>query len=146
MLILLRSCHQVIRCDPPSLLRVTLQATAVYMFSIIVFFIHFFFIGRAGYLYEAANFISSMIVTFLLPILFFLNVWITIMCRGYMKSVTGRMRQLVSHSIIPNISYFQDTKHSLNFFFCEYIQILGMVLLPNCVCILHCLVSGNVFY
>ena len=104
ILILLRNCHQGIRIDPPSLLKVTLQAMAVYMFSITVYIIHYF-IGRAAteaihfflgkFDYHDVNLIWSIFVTYLLPVAFFLYVWITIKCRGYMPSVTGRMKELV---------------------------------------------------
>jgi hypothetical protein len=106
ILILLRNIHLVIRCDPPSFLKVTLQATAVYLFSITVYFIHYF-IGRAAnqaydeFMYDRylwltyANLTWSLLVTYVFPILFFVYVWITIKCRGYMPSLTGRMKELV---------------------------------------------------
>jgi hypothetical protein len=101
ILILLRG-HNAIRCDPPSLLRVTLQATAVYLFSIIVFIIHYF-ITRAifkAYAFEGnrlrtADLCWSLLVSYIFPISFFVYVWITIKCRGYMPSATGRMDKLV---------------------------------------------------
>jgi hypothetical protein len=100
---LLRKINQVIRCDPPSLLKVTLQATAVYMFSIIVFIIHYL-LGRAAskafeakeqYRFWRANVILGCLVSYAFPILFFCYVLVTIKCRGYMPSVTGRTKQLV---------------------------------------------------
>jgi hypothetical protein len=97
ILILLRNIHLVIRCDPPSFLKVTLQATAVYLFSITVYFIHYFIgrVGRYNPKFNPANFTWSLLVTYVFPILFFGYVWITIKCRGYMPSLTGRMKELV---------------------------------------------------
>jgi len=97
ILILLRNIHLVIRCDPPSFLKVTLQATAVYLFSITVYFIHYFIgrVGRNNPEFNFANFTWSLLVTYVFPILFFGYVWITIKCRGYMPSLTGRMKELV---------------------------------------------------
>ena len=105
ILILLRNCHNAIRCDPPSLLKVTLQAISVYVFSIIVFIFHYF-IGRAATKAEIqddgyssrlllVNLIWSLLVTYVFPILFFGHVWITVKCLGYMPSATGPMKQLV---------------------------------------------------
>jgi hypothetical protein len=86
---------------------VNLQATAVYLFSIIVCVIHYS-IGRAAtkasmqdddYNYNRltdANITWSVVVAYFLPILFFVYVCITIKCRGYMPSATGSMKQLVS--------------------------------------------------
>jgi hypothetical protein len=96
----------MVRCDPPSLLKVTWQATAVYMFSIIVFISHYY-IGRAArkelevtfedYLwFVRANLIWTSVVIYVFPIVFFGYVWITIKCRGYMPSATGNMKELVS--------------------------------------------------
>jgi hypothetical protein len=80
---------------------VTLQAMAVYLFSIIAFIIQYF-IGRAEShqginrgLLQAAYLIWSLLVTYLFPIVFLVYVGITIKCRGYMSSVTGRMKELV---------------------------------------------------
>jgi hypothetical protein len=110
ILILLRNCHQAIQCDPPGLLKVTLQASAVYMFSMIVFTVHFF-TGIAAtrseneddddynsYKLNFANLIWSLLVTYAFPILFLIYVWISIKCRGYMQSATGRMQELVIRS------------------------------------------------
>jgi hypothetical protein len=115
ILLLLRKSHKVKRYDPPSLLKVTLQAMTVYLFSIIVFIIHYF-IGIAAteaiqkyqedfitnaimydrYLWLVnTNFIWSILVAYIFPVSFFVYVGITIKCRGYMSSVTGRMKQLV---------------------------------------------------
>jgi hypothetical protein len=92
ILTLLRNCHNVAGYSPPSLLKVTLQATAVYMFSIIIFIIHYF-IGRSIYWWE--NLYWSIPLTYFFPIIFFIYVWITIKCRGYLSSATGSMKQLV---------------------------------------------------
>ena len=97
MLVLLRNNNQVITHNPPSLLRVTLQAMSVYLFSIVVFIIHYF-IGREvikGDIDDAANFIWSVTVTYLCPTGYFFYIWITIKCRNYMPSVTESTKQLV---------------------------------------------------
>jgi hypothetical protein len=107
ILILLRNIHQVIRCDPPSLLKVTLQATCVYLFSIFVFTIH----CVVGGYYYAVNIAWSIMVAFLFPILFFVYVLITIKCHGYMSSVTGRMKELVSILFYP-ATYFSLPKYN----------------------------------
>merc|ERR1712161_55332 len=57
MLLLLRNNNQLITHNPPSLLRVSSQAMSVYLFSIIVFIIHYF-VGRAGY--SRINFLWSV--------------------------------------------------------------------------------------
>jgi len=106
MLVLLRNNNQVITHNPPSLLRVTLQAMSVYLFSIIVFIIHYF-IGREVikadmdddtnkcWRLAKANLIWSILVTYVCPIGFFIYIWITIKCRNYMPSVTESTKQLV---------------------------------------------------
>jgi hypothetical protein len=113
ILVLLRNIHQVVRCNPPSFLKVTLQAAAVYLFSITVFTIHYS-IGRYYYLQSEkddfpiyaiirekysqlvnANFIWSIVVIYVFPILFIVCVSITIIFRRYMPSVTGKMKELV---------------------------------------------------
>jgi hypothetical protein len=75
---------------------VTLQATAVYVLSIIVFMIHYF-VGRNGN--RVANLMWSVVVTYVFPNVCFGYVWITIYCRGYIPSVTGMMKQLVGISL-----------------------------------------------
>jgi energy-converting hydrogenase Eha subunit F len=81
---------------------VTLQATAVYLFSIIVFckdyFLGIFILGRAGGDYEGLIYATGaldFVVSYLFPIIFCIYVWITIKCRGYLPSATGRMKELV---------------------------------------------------
>jgi hypothetical protein len=108
VLILLRNFYNAARCDPPSLVKVSLQAAFVYLFAILVFIIHYV-IGRTSnksleqgdgdrfnYL-NNVNFCWSLTVTYFFPIIFFSYVWITIWCRGYMPSATGKMKQLVRH-------------------------------------------------
>ena len=116
ILILLRNSHNAIRCGPPSISKVTLQATAVYLFSIMVFIIYYS-IRRAAtkakmqdedkYLrLITVNLVWSLLVTYVFPILFFVYVWITIKCRGYVPSVTGRMKELVRISFYTGTYYF----------------------------------------
>ena len=108
VLILLQNSHNATRYDPPSLVKVSLQAAIVYLFAILVFIIHYV-IGRTSnksleqgdgdrFVYlNNVNFYLSLTVTYTLPIVFFSYVWITIWCCGYMPSATGRMKQLVRH-------------------------------------------------
>ena len=108
VLILLQNSHNATRYDPPSLVKVSLQAAIVYLFAILVFIIHYV-IGRTSNksleqgdgdrydYFNSVNFYWSLIVTLNFPIIFFSYVWITIWCRGYMPSATGKMKQLVRH-------------------------------------------------
>jgi len=106
VLILLRNSYNTTRCDPPSLVKVTLQAASVYSVAILVF-ITYYFIGRKQhesyyqgdfdkyYYLKDVSFYWSLVVTYLFPIIFFGYVWITIWFCGYMPSATGRMKELV---------------------------------------------------
>ena len=106
VLILLRNSYNTTRCDPPSLVKVTLQAASVYSVAILVFIIYYF-IGREQHksYYQGdfdtyrhlidINLYWSLVVPYIFPIMFFCYVWITIWCRGYMPSATGRMKELV---------------------------------------------------
>ena len=106
VLILLRNSFNITRCDPPSLVKVTLQAALVYSVAIVVFIIYYF-IGRKQhksfyqgdfdtYFYlKDVNLYWSLVVTYIFPIIFFGYVWITIWFYGYMPSATGRMKELV---------------------------------------------------
>jgi hypothetical protein len=101
ILILLRNSNQAIRYNPPSLPKVTLQSSAVYMFSIITF-ISVYFIkaeSNAPYLTYSSIVVIGL-VRYVFPILFFGYMLITIKCRGYIPSVTGRMKQLVGISLL----------------------------------------------
>ena len=106
VLILLRNSYNITRCDPPSLVKVTLQAVSVYSVAILVFMIYYA-IGRKQYKlwYQGdfdtyfylrnVNLYWSLVVTYIFPIIFFGYVWITIWFCGYMPSATGRMKELV---------------------------------------------------
>jgi len=100
--ILLRNSRQVQRHNPPSILKVTLQAAAVYCFSIISFIVDFS-IGSAAskayneYDYEKFNnmdeiaeiWFSVFPLICILPIGFLGCVCIMIWWRGYMPSMNG---------------------------------------------------------
>jgi len=86
---LLRDCHQTKVNSPPSLKKVTLQATAVYIFATIVFSIHFF----KSSLSDTATW-CFFSVTYFLPIGFVICVAVTIWARGFIPSATGRMKEL----------------------------------------------------
>ena len=113
VLILLRNSYHTTRCDPPSLVKVTLQAASVYSVAILVFVI-FYVIGRKQhksyyqgnfdtYLYlRDVNLYWSLVVTYIFPIIFFGYVWITIWFCGYMPSATGRMKELVRELLCLN--------------------------------------------
>ena len=106
VLILLRNSYNTTRCDPPSLVKVTLQAASVYSVAILAFTIYYF-IGRKQqklfyqgdfdtYLYlKNVNLYWSLVVADIFPLIFFGYVWITIWLCGYMPSATGRMKELV---------------------------------------------------
>ena len=106
ILTLLRDSYNVTRYNSPSYFKVSLQAATVCIFSILVFVIHYF-IGRAQekayeigdfgqYTYLAnVNFYWSIVISYIFPMIFFGYVWVTIWCRGYMKSAAGKMKQLV---------------------------------------------------
>ena len=104
----LRNSYNTIRCDPPSLFKVTFQAALVYLFAIVVFIIHYVIGIEKQNRLEQGNFDRneylnnvdlywSLVITYIFPIVFFGYVWITIWCRGYMSSATGEMKQVVSH-------------------------------------------------
>jgi hypothetical protein len=111
VLTLLRNSYNTTRCDPPSLAKVSLQAASVYSIAILVFIIYFV-IGkkqkksyhqgdfRTYHYLNKVNLYWSLVVTYVFPIIFFGYVWITILCRGYMPSATGKMKQLVRHIIL----------------------------------------------
>ena len=106
VLILLRNSFNITRCDPPSLVKVTLQAALVYSVAILVF-ITYYVIGRKQhtsyfqgdfdtyYYLKNVNLYLSLVVAYIFPIMFFGYVWITIWFCGYMPSATGRMKELV---------------------------------------------------
>jgi hypothetical protein len=106
VLILLRNSNQAIRYSPPSLLKVTLQSLAVYLFSFVICISDYFIKAEhnASYL-SYSSIVVIGLVTYVFPILFFSYVLITIKCRGYIPSVTGRMKQLVRISLLFCLSF-----------------------------------------
>jgi len=150
MLILLRNCHQETRSNPPSLLKVTLQAVAVYVFAILVFVVHYC-IGRAvSVAYQQGNYdrsdyldwinlIWSLVVTFILPI-----GYIIIWCRCfYMPSTPERVKELARFFFgiivifcvfwIPGMFLFlfgiaikQNSFVNMGIFFCSIQPIVSM--------------------
>ena len=111
LLVLLRNSDQFVSYNPPSLLRVTLQAVGVYLFSTIVFLTHFFIEKKAIQAYidhedgiwtrlTMANVVWSVIVSYVFPIGFFFYIWMTIRYHGYLPSVTEKTRQLVRYEYI----------------------------------------------
>ena len=106
VLILLRNSYNITHCDPPSLVKVTLQAASVYSIAILAFIIYYF-IGRKQQksfyqgdadryeYYKNVNLYWSLVVADIFPLIFFGYVWITIWFCGYMPSATGRMKELV---------------------------------------------------
>ena len=152
MLLLLRNNNQVVTHNPPSLLKVTLQAVGVYLFSIIVFLIHFF-VGQAGY--SGINLFLSVFLTYVFPIGFFFYIWITIKCRNYLPSVTESTKQLVRillFFILLYCDYYvtfatsnrHDTHEALFLYSIFTEQRVGLVLFSYCVCLLSYLASWNV--
>jgi len=99
VLILLRNSHQTRRSAPPSLLKVTLQAAAVYSFAIlvsIIFCLMYIASSKAEKKGDADKFSSLangsykfFVVSIMLPIIFVCSVCIIIWCRGYMPSMNG---------------------------------------------------------
>ena len=124
VLVLLQNSNQFMTHNPPSLSRVTLQAMAVYLLSITVF-IMYYFIGkkvieeeqrynetysdtdiRNNYKRLAlSNLVWSLLVTYAFPIGIFFSVWVIIIYRGYMPSVTAKTKQLV-RMLLLCISFF----------------------------------------
>jgi len=115
--LLLQNSRQVRRSDPPSIMKVSLQAAAVFCFSIIFFVIDYSFRSAATKAYddedyERFNNLSAIIwgiwshvfgLLAMLPIGFLGYVCIMIWCRGYMPSMNGitardkAMRELTSY-------------------------------------------------
>ncbi|OEU12063.1 hypothetical protein FRACYDRAFT_244269 [Fragilariopsis cylindrus CCMP1102] len=103
----LRNSYNTIRCDPPSLFKVTFQTALVYLFAIVVLIIHYVIGIEKQKRFEQGNFDRheylnkvdlywSLVTTYIFPIVFFGYVWITISCCGYMSSATGEMKQVLS--------------------------------------------------
>merc|ERR1712238_225082 len=99
LLNLLRNSNNATRCRPPSLMKVTIQAMVVYVISILIF-VAFFFTHKTKYKkYHTGNidaykdvtkinFAWSMILSVVIPTIFFCYVWITIWYRGYIKKLS----------------------------------------------------------
>lgn len=92
MLVLLRNNDQLVTYNPPSLLKVTLQAVGVYSFSIMIFIIHYY-IGKSSK--DEVNLGWSIVISYVFPIGFFFYIWIIIKYRGYLPTVTESTKQLV---------------------------------------------------
>jgi hypothetical protein len=100
VLVLLRNSHQARRSDPPSLLKVTMQAAALYVFAILVTVIIYFIsiaslkdyykgdFDRSNYILESAGNLF-LLVSLILPLVFVCSVCIISWCRGYMPSMNG---------------------------------------------------------
>ena len=109
LFVLLRNNERIVRHKPPTFQRVSLQAVGVYLFSIVIFCINYFVSYKIyGCLLQAecteqkqhrltnGNLFWNIVVTYILPISFFFLVWITIKCRNYLPSITGKWKELVS--------------------------------------------------
>ena len=108
VLLLLRNSHNAKKCDPPSLRRVTLQAIAVYIFSVCVGVIHYTITqvvlekawdngNRLKWRrFRRINLVWAVMVSLVCPVVFLACVTAIIWYRKYMPSATGRMRELVS--------------------------------------------------
>ena len=122
----LRNSYNTIRCDPPSLFKVTFQAALVYLFAIVVLIIHYVIGIEKQKRFEQGNFDRheylnkvdlywSLVITYIFPIVFFGYVWITIWCRGYMSSATGEMKQVVSHLLFFFNTYITGITVALSY-------------------------------
>ena len=105
---LLKNSNNIAKSRPPSLIKVTIQATVVYLFSIVVgVAVHYTTKAQDETLFmddidrynklKIINMSWIMVVSCALPIMFFSYVWITIWYQGYVKlsSVTKGMKELV---------------------------------------------------
>ena len=121
IMLLLKNNNRVVRHQPPSLLKVTSQASAVYIFSIVVFTVTFimakaalkqmvdtneFIVGKKIFL---ALRITLNLVTYALPIGFFVSIWIIIQVRGYLPSLTGREKELVRYFFFHCYTFLPST-------------------------------------
>lgn len=129
--ILLRNSHQMRISNPPSLLKVTMQAAAVYFFAIIVWIVYYFIISAASKArekgdYERAANISSAIGMFVIFLYLLLlpafgvvvYVCIIIWRRGYMPSMNG-------------ISVRDKALRKLVWYFFRIIAVFGACWLPT---------------
>ena len=110
LFVLLRINDRIVRHKSPTFQRVSMQAVGVYLFSVIIFCINYFisyevygyYLSHAEYTdqqlhrLKEANLWWNIVVTYILPISFFFLVWITIKCRSYLPSITGKWKELVS--------------------------------------------------
>ena len=103
--ILLQRTKDVLRHKPPSLTKVTIQAAVVYMFSIIVFTIHYVITKKKTDLYsndnyamykrlENVNLALAVLIPYIFPIFFSAYICIIIWFHELLP-VGGRMRELV---------------------------------------------------
>ena len=111
LFVLLRNNDRIVRHKPPTFQRVSLQAVGVYLFSVIIFCINYFVSYKVwGCPFQAectdqqrlinGNLSWNIVVTYILPISFFFLVWITIKCRNYLPSITGKQKEVVSISCV----------------------------------------------
>jgi len=102
--ILLQRTKDTIRYKPPSLTKVTIQAAVVYIFSIIVFTIHYVIKEKQTYFYtndntamfkrlEIVNLTLTVSISYMFPILFSAYICITIWFHKLLP-VGGKMREL----------------------------------------------------
>lgn len=109
LLNLVRNAHQVGTSDQPKIFKVTLQALAVYFFSVIVFIIHFCISSAGSKAFDDMDDTSvqmnnrlqtakknwSLVVTYILPIGFLSYVCIAIgINSGDMPAASGRNKEL----------------------------------------------------
>jgi len=117
VLVLLRNCHQVRSTNPPSILKVTLQAVAVYFIAIMVFIAHYYISSAADKSYRKRDYDTfdqllnvnqywSMAVTYLLPIGFVGCVCIIIWWRGFVPSASGRLKEVVWYFLRIIVIFF----------------------------------------
>ena len=104
--LLLKSIGQVRRHKPPSLMKVTIHAAGVLIFSIVIF-CTFFFLGQKsiselnelnndeGLMMNNIQMIISITVTYTIPVVSFFSILIMTKVRNYMPSLSGREKELV---------------------------------------------------
>ena len=95
VLILLRNSHQTRRSNPPSLLKVTIQATVVYLFAILASMVFYFIVFGASESDSAISKADSTIILFNIVVFVVVpfgavgTVCTIIWWRGYLPSMNG---------------------------------------------------------
>jgi len=94
VLILLRNSHQTRKSDPPSLLKVTIQAAVVYFFAILASMVFYFFIfvaseSDSAMKYRSAILIFNLVVFVVVPFGAVGTVCAMIWWRGSLPSMNG---------------------------------------------------------